>query len=94
MNNFSYSQPHRDECLAVNEVEKGTWDAPWTVSDVEYEFLDEEEEIEYEDGSIETQVIIFRCNDPDCPGKVAVPEKKILELLPTKPENHGVHRDV
>jgi len=78
----SYSQPHKDDCFAIKEVEKGNWNTPWTIADMENKHLEDSEQMKYEDGTIETQVAIFRCNDPNCPGKVAVPATKILELLP------------
>ena len=80
------SKPHSDDCDATKEVENGVWRTPWTLTGLETEWLDEDNPIEYEDGSEETLVAVFRCNDTDCNGKAAVPANKILEQLPDKVE--------
>jgi len=81
-----YSKPHKEDCFAIKEVEEGEWSTPWTISDIKTEWLKEELAIKFADGTIEEQIAVIRCNDPDCPAKVAIPARKIEQLLPNRVE--------
>lgn len=78
-------KPHRKDCGALGYVKDGLWSTPWSYFKEDALYLDSR------GGKRGTghRWLISLCNVTDCPGKIMIREKELINQLPTGSEPVG-----
>lgn len=63
------SKEHKEDCDSLKMVKEGKWETPWTFVDNQTEFVSND------------IAVILRCNDRECPGKIAVDADELLQFI-------------